>query len=209
MRLSKSITPYIGTLLVLALLITLEGGAGAANLGPYSIISSRDIFDPARGLNKTKGGGDSLSESEVRKQVELLGVIITNGKKSVFARQKLAGVKSPASVSALSEGESIGGWHIEKIREREVVLKKGAQKVILPVFQREPKENVPVGLATPKIQAPGPHPVSPARGKIPSNYRIKRLQPSVNNVTPGSTYKNTPLVQRLLKNFKNKRAPKE
>ncbi len=175
----------------------------ASSLGPYSVIAEKDIFDPSRGLNRSSkdGGSQALSQDDVRRQIELFGVVITEGKKTVFIRNKMAAKADASAVSALAEGESIGGWKIEEIREKEVVLKQGAQKVVLPVFPKESKDKLPVGVATPHLPAVGTTTapkIPPTAPKGGSNYRIKRLAPS-SDVPPGSTYRNSPLVQRMLK----------
>ncbi len=158
-----------------------------------SLIYTRDIFDPQRGANaQSQEGG--LEEQQLLKELRVDGVVTVNGVRRAFIRRlQASNQRRGQKVLVLSRGDSVAGWTLMYLGEKEVVLQKGKRRVTLPVFQPQGTEKRPVGLATPRL--PGPkHSNSPStQGRIihPANGRVVKPQGGHN-----------PLLMKLLQRLR-------
>ncbi len=158
-----------------------------------SLIYTRDIFDPQRGANaQSQEGG--VEEQQLLKELRVDGVVIVNGMPRAFIRRLHSSKQQKdQEVVVLNPGDSVAGWTVKSIGEKEVVLQRGSRRVALPVFQPQGAEKRPVGLATPRLTAPKRNTSPSTKGRIirPANGRVVKPQGSRN-----------PLLMKLLQRLR-------
>jgi hypothetical protein len=98
----------------------------------YSILVQRNIFDPQRRPAPTRGAEESpVEESPPDLSVSLLGTWVSSGR-----TMALLGSPSAEYNGDRAAGEELGGWKIESITTKGVVLVRGDQRLDWPVGQK-------------------------------------------------------------------------
>ncbi len=185
-----ALAPWAAALVVL---MGLAGVEAAAAQAPDSLIYTKDIFDPQRGA-QAQGGGGGLEEQQLLKELHVLGVVIVKGRRRAFIRRLHPSNKGKGQeVVGVGQGDSLAGWTVASIGEKEVVLEKAGRRVTLPVFQAQGGERRPVGLATPRLPAP--------RGTNPPAGRGRTVRPPQGRVLTPQAGRN-PLLMKLLQRLR-------
>jgi hypothetical protein len=171
----------IATVLLVAIIAELflsHPGAEVASLPPLEAVPSRTLspFSPAHAVDvilsrplfrpgrRREGGGMLAHVDDTLPR--LTGIVITPSRK--------VAVFQPAAekAKALMEGDSIGGWTIQKIDHQQVVLQKsGGTMTIVPT--KEPSNGEIAGGISPRgnpvaNQNRGPAPILPGMPMLPA-----------------------------------------
>jgi hypothetical protein len=139
---------------------------GVPNLGTDTIIA-KNLFDPERGMSKTKEAEADVRAMQRIKSIVLLGTAIIGPNRYAVVQESDG---SPAGATQnrmqtarrLRVGDMVEGFNLSEINEKAIVFVKGASRVELPVdFFRK----VDLPRPTPGIppQAGAPAPVTPGQ----------------------------------------------
>lgn len=143
----------------------------------YAVIEAQNLFHPSRVIPPEK----TAAQQVPRPELVLHGTMIAGGLKIAFVQDKKAAPTSPGRgvrQVALKEGESIGGYKIEQVTDKLIVLASGEDRMTLyldELKERKGETTVkggqPATSAAAQRTSPGKPalqtPSTPARGPVP------------------------------------------
>jgi len=96
----------------------------------YAVIEAQNLFHPNRIIPPEKSAAQQIP----RPELVLHGTMIAGGLKVAFVQDKKAAPTSPGrgvSQIALKEGESIGGYKLQQVTDKMIVLANGEDRMTL------------------------------------------------------------------------------
>lgn len=137
------------------------------NLDAYSAIARRPLFSPTRRPTESPAPQSTSQPRKTPSRFVLSGVVIVSPDEKKIA---LLRESNSSSVLRLSEGETIGGWRIEKILPDRVIMRSGEESTEIELWNALPPPPKPAG-AQRRQGAPQP------RGlKLPTPMRKSVIQ---------------------------------
>ena len=143
----------------------------------YAVIEAQNLFHPTRVIPPEK----TAAQQVPRPELVLHGTMIAGGLKVAFVQDKKAAPTSPGRgvrQVALKEGESIGGYKLEQVTDKLIVLASGEDRMTLYLDELKERKGETTGKGaqpatspaaqrttpgTPALQTPS----TPARGPVP------------------------------------------
>lgn len=143
----------------------------------YAVIEAQNLFHPNRIIPPEKSAAQQIP----RPELVLHGTMIAGGLKVAFVQDKKAAPTSPGRgvrQVALKEGESIGGYKLEQVTDKLIVLASGEDRMTLYLDELKERKGETTGKGaqpatspaaqrttpgTPALQTPS----TPARGPVP------------------------------------------
>ena len=143
----------------------------------YAVIETQNLFHPTRVIPPEK----TAAQQVPRPELVLHGTMIAGGLKVAFVQDKKAAPTSPGRgvrQVALKEGESIGGYKLEQVTDKLIVLASGEDRMTLYLDELKERKGEITGTGAAPARAPAAQrtppgtpalqtPSTPARGPVP------------------------------------------